>query len=120
MAVLYITEYATVPQTGSGPLAMSSDPPLAQYTVAIGASSAVPAAPNLIFQPATKFIRLHTDAICSVYVAAYTGGPPTQTQLNGATAPAATATMGRMAANQTEYRGVSQGSAMTVAVITNS
>jgi hypothetical protein len=54
------------------------------------------------FNAATKIVRLHTDAICSVAFGA---------------APVAAATNARLAAGATEYFGVSPGS--KVAVITN-
>lgn len=101
MAVLYITEYAEMqigPAGRSGQMPM--DPPLAEQTVAIGGSSTASAA----FNAATRFVRLHTDAICSIEFG---------------TAPTATATTGRMAANQTEYRGVPLGQSFKVAVISN-
>lgn len=89
MAVLYITEYL-------GPTAV--DPPLAEQTVAIGGTSAQSSA----FNANTRYIRIHTDAICSVLV----GSNPT-----------ATATKKRMAAGQTEY--VAVAGAHKIAVITN-
>jgi hypothetical protein len=105
MAVLYITEYAELSLNRLGQLGqMPVEPPVAEQTVAIGGSSVQSAA----FNAATKFVRLHTDAICSVEVGAN---------------PTATATTGRLAANQTEFRDVSRGpssgSAFKIAVITN-
>jgi hypothetical protein len=97
MAVLYITEYIDIDGTRQVP----TEPPLAQQTVAIGAGSVASAA----FQGGTTVIRVHTDAICSVVVS-----PVGQTI-------SATATSGRMAANQTEYRGVKGG--QIISVITN-
>ena len=100
MAVLYITEYALM---GSAPNAgpqMPMDPPIASQTVAIGGVSAQSA----FFNVATRFVRLHSDVVCSVAL-----GP----------APTATATGARMAANQTEYRAVPEGGTCRVAVIAN-
>jgi hypothetical protein len=54
------------------------------------------------FDPRTKFIRVHTDAICSIAIGVN---------------PTAVATEMRMAANQTEYFGV--GANSKIAVITN-
>lgn len=99
MATLYIAEYSDIVQTVRGGTAIPVDPPLAEQTVAIGASSAQSAAFNAL----TKFVRIHSDAICSVTV--------------NLAAPTATATNGRFAANQTEFRGVSPGNKL--AVITN-
>ena len=101
MAVLYITEYAEM-QIGPAGRAgqMPMEPPLAEQTVAIGGTSTASAA----FNAKTRFVRLHTDAICSVLFG---------------TAPTAAATNGRMAANQTEFRAVPLGASYKVAVITN-
>lgn len=101
MATLYITEYARVGFDPNGPLAMPEEPPLAEQTVAIGSGSLQSNA----FQAATRFVRLNTDAVCSI-----------EFGLN----PTAVATTARMAANQTEYHGVPQGGSFKVAVITNS
>jgi hypothetical protein len=102
MTTLYITEYAQLmPSPVGGQGQMPMEPPLAEQTVAISGSSAQSNA----FSAATRFIRLHTDSICSVEIG---------------TNPTATASKGRMAANQTEYRGVPVGQSFKVAVITNS
>lgn len=101
MAVLYITEYAELPIGPAGRIGqMPMEPPVAEQTVAIGAGSIASSA----FNAKTRFVRLHTDAICSVLFG---------------TAPTVTAVSGRMAANQTEYRSVPLGAAYKVAVITN-
>lgn len=101
MAVLYITEYAEMQIGPAGRVgAMPMEPPLAEQTVAIAAGSAA----SVAFNVGTRFVRLHTDAICSVEFGL---------------SPTATATKGRMAANQTEYRGVPLGLSYQVAVITN-
>jgi hypothetical protein len=76
------------------------DPPLADYRVAFGAAGAA-------FNVATRFVRIHADAICSVIV-----GP--------ASGLAAAATNRRFAAGQTEYVAVPQNSGYAVACITNS
>lgn len=101
MATLYITEYAYMGQVPNSAAQIPQEPPIAEQTVAIGVSSA--ASSN--FNSKTRFIRVHTDAICSVSVAI---------------GPTATAAKGRMAANQTEYRGVPEGGQYAIAVITNS
>ena len=99
MAVLYISEYQDMPMTGSGPAFQAGmEPAIATQTVAIGGTSTQSAA----FNASTRFVRLHTDAICSVLF----GSNPT-----------ATATSPRMAANATELFGVKGGH--KVAVITN-
>lgn len=99
MAVLYITEYIDI----DGPRQVPKEPPIKEQTIAITAGTL----PSAAFDPRTTVIRVHSDAICSVLV-------------TGANAPAvvaATATSGRMAAGQTEYRGVQGG--QVISVITN-
>lgn len=93
MAVLYITEYANT----ATPF---NEPANAIQTVAIAAGSAASAA----FQNNTNLVRVHTDAICSIAFG---------------TAPTASATTTRLAANQTETFKVPLGGAFKVAVITN-
>ena len=104
MSVLYITEYIDIDGTRQVP----REPALASQTVAIGSTSTTCNA----FNAQTTVIRLHTDAVCSVNV-----GPV------GTAASPLTATInnGRMAAGQTEYRGVvPAGGPQQVAVTTNS
>ena len=100
MATLYVTEYSQMGQVGGGQQ-MTQEAPVAEQTVAIGGGSALSAN----FNASTRFVRLHTDAICSVAFG---------------TAPVASAANRRMAANQTEYHAVPEGGSFKVAVITNS
>ena len=98
MATLYITEYGTIaglPATANGQVPL--EPPLADYTVAIPGTS--PA-----FQPTTRMVRLNCDAVCSVLFGQ---------------APSASTSNGRMAANQTEFRGVPEGMSFKVSVVAN-
>lgn len=95
MATVYITEYINI----DGTRQTGTEPPLAEQTVSI-TSGSVQSNP---FNAQTSVIRVHTDAICSVLI----GKNPT-----------VTAASGRMAANQTEYRGVFPG--QILAAITNS
>lgn len=99
MAVLYIAEFEKVATVQGVPTSIALQPPVAEQTVAIGVGSAASSA----FNAATKFIRVHTDAICSIKVS---------------TAPTATALLSRMAAGQTEYFGVSPGTKIAVIVNT--
>ena len=103
MAVLYITEYATlgVQQVGGMVSQTPQEPPLAEQTVAIGASSMQSSA----FNAQTTLVRIHTDAICSVEFG---------------TNPTATSGKARMPTNSTEYKSVPRGQSYKVAVITNS
>ena len=98
MAVLYISEFSSLPQISGGQPQCAPYPPVARQTVAIGVSSVSSSA----FNAQTKFIRVHTDAICSVDIGA---------------GPVATATTDRLGAGQTEYFGVTGGH--KIAVITN-
>ena len=100
MAKVYISEYVTAPVGNNGQmLAAGAEPSTTVQTVAIGGASVQSAA----FGTNTKFIRVHTDAICSFAV----GSNPT-----------ATANSARLAANSTEYFGVTPG--QIIAIITNS
>lgn len=101
MAVLYITEYARQGRDAAGyQMVVADEPPVANQTVAITAGSTASAA----FNVNTKFVRISTDAICSIEFG---------------TAPTASATTRRMPANTTEYFSVPQGASFKVAVITN-
>jgi hypothetical protein len=96
---LYVTEYATIaglPATANGQVPL--EPPIADYVVVIPGNS--PA-----FQAATRMIRLHCDAICSV--------------LFGPAGTSASTLNQRMAANQTEYHGVPEGRGFVVSVVAN-
>lgn len=98
MAVLFITEFVDMVQVSNKQAQMAKQPPIAEQTVAIGGASVASAA----FNAKTNYIRVHTDAICSVSVGS---------------APVATATKARMAAGQTEYFCVNPTD--KIAVITN-
>jgi len=101
MATLYVAEFEEMPHTSGSKVPAALAPPLAEQTVAIAAGSAATTNP---FNARTRFVRLHTDAICSV---------------NFAIAPTATAAMMRLAAGATEYFGVPKGASYKVAVIVN-
>jgi len=101
MAKVYIEEYKEMAkiQSSKADLAAPQEPSIVEQTpVAIGVGSAQSAA----FNEQTRFVRIHTDAICSIKF----GDNPT-----------ATADSKRLAANATEYFGVVPG--QKVAVITN-
>jgi hypothetical protein len=98
MATAYITEYSNLAIVDYGRLQVPQDPPIAEQTVAIGSE-----AKSNAFNAATRFIRIHVDAICSIKIG---------------TAPTATTSSGRLAANQTEFRGVNPGD--KISVISNS
>lgn len=101
MPTLYITEYSRQGRDASGfGMIVADEPPVANQTVAIGGSSTQSSA----FNSSTKFVRLHTDAICSVEF--------------GANPTASTSTR-RLSANSTEYFSVPAGGSFKVAVISN-
>jgi hypothetical protein len=101
MATVYITEYARQGRDASGfQMVVADEPPVANQTVAITAGSVQSSAVNAL----TKFLRIHTDAICSIEIG---------------TNPTATATTRRLAANSTEYFSIPLGASYKVAVITN-
>lgn len=96
MANLYISEYAVLASAQSGHAQAAAEPALAVQKVDFSGG----AASSEAFNTQTKFIRLHTDAICSIRF----GGT-------------ATTSYPRMAADGTEYFGVQPGG--TVSVISN-
>jgi hypothetical protein len=98
MSLLYVTEYAGIgfTQVGGAFTAVPIEPPLADYTVVFGSASPV-------FQPSTILVRLACDAVCSVLIGL---------------SPVASTTNGRLAANQTEYRGV-PAKGFQVSVVSN-
>lgn len=99
MATVYIEEFVDLPTGANGQLApIARAPGVARQTVAVGGSSTQSSA----FNAKTRYVRLHTDTICSV--------------LFGAN-PTATTSSPRMAADQTEYFAVNPGD--RVAVIAN-
>ena len=94
MAVLFVTEYARLAIESQGiPVLVGLEPSKTQ-TVAVGAGSL-----QATLGLGTKFVRLHTDAICHVKFG---------------TNPTASATEMRMAANQTEFFGVKGGELVAV------
>lgn len=101
MTKLYVTEYiGLMPQPPGAQGQVPMEPPLAEQVVDYTAGHAESAA----FNAATRLVRLHTDAICSVLIG---------------TAPTAATTKGRMAAGQTEFRGVPVGGSYKVSAISN-
>jgi len=99
---LFVTEYTEIHIGAAGRVGQAPiEPPLAEQTIAIAAGSAQSAA----FNAATRMVRLHTDVVCSV---------------SFGTNPTASVANQRLAANQTEYKGIPVGQSFKVAVITNS
>lgn len=96
---LYVTEFTGLhaSQAGVGSfMSVPEAPKVAGQTVAIGGTSTQSTA----FNAATRLVRVHSDAICSIEV--------------GGTNPTATTSSQRMAANQTEFFGVASGDKLAV------
>ncbi len=100
MATLYVTEFQTIGMRQNRMVEAAEQPPLAEQTVSIGASST----PSSAFNASTEIVRLHTDVVCSIQFG---------------TAPTATTSLMRMAANSGEYFVVPKGQSYKVAVIAN-
>jgi len=101
MATLYVSEYSSL-GTAALDYRMQSalEPSIAEQAITISASPTQSAA----FNTQTKYIRVHTDSICSIAF----GQNPT-----------AVTTAKRFAANQTEYFGVIPGQGYKLSVIAN-
>ena len=100
MSTLYNTELSSLGVDASGQNILAPVmPPAAEQTVTISGSTT----PSAAFGGSTRFLQIHTDAICSIAF----GTNPTATTANQ-----------RMAANETRFYTVTP--TMKVAVITNS
>ncbi len=106
MAALYISEYNAISNVGvalqgvSTPLSRTptpapQEPVIANQVVVISGSSTQSA----VFNSSTTFIRVNTDAVCSIEIG---------------TNPTATTSSKRLAANQTEFFGVYPGARLAV------
>lgn len=97
MSTLYVTEYTKLAHDGRGlTVIVGLEPSTTQVQTIGGASTPV------TLRTGSKFVRLHTDAICNIAF--------------GSSTVAADGNSMRLAANQTEFFGISSG-ATTVAVI---
>jgi len=95
MSKLYVTEYMDM-GVAAGFIPIAKEPALVeQAPIAISGTHAESAA----FGPNTRFIRVHTDVICSIVFG---------------DAPVATTSHKRLAANQTEYFGVAPQQKLSV------
>lgn len=101
MAVLYVAEYSDLGRSEPGMIQAAQSPVVTRQVLAIGAGSVQSAA----FNASTRYIRVHTDAICAIAI-----------DFNPTAANSGTQTE-RLAADQTEYFGVKAG--MKIAVIQN-
>jgi hypothetical protein len=101
MAKLYIAEYGTIvglPATANGQVPL--EPPLIEQVIDFTSGPAL----STPFQPGTRMVRLHCDAVCSLLIGAN---------------PNAGTGNGRWAGNQTEFRGVPEGQGFRVSVVAN-
>jgi hypothetical protein len=101
MATLYITEFTSIafpgpePHGFQAPLEPGADqPPL---TIGVQVQSAT-------FAATTRVVRVHCDSVCSIAFG---------------TNPTATTSSRRLAANQTEYFGVSPNAGLKLSVVQN-
>lgn len=100
MGILYISEYEQLAPSPMGHVGqIAQEPPIATQAVTFSTATASSA-----FNAKTRFVRLHTDGICS-YVFD--------------TAPVATTSDSRMVAGQTEYHGVPINQSYKVSAVSN-
>lgn len=100
MSKLYVTEYQLLAPIEGSVALIPKEAPLAEQVLDYSGGAASSAA----FNKATTFVRIHTDAICSVLFG---------------TAPTATTSTQRLAAGTTQWHGVPPNGAFKVSAITN-
>lgn len=103
MATLYISEHSDIAESlrGAVQILLEDGTTVVEQTIPISVVSTPCTNP---FAATTRFVRIHSDAICSIAFG---------------TSPTASTANKRLAANQTEVFGVKPGSNFKVAVITN-
>lgn len=104
MAFLYVAEFSSDLVDAGGNMQIGRVPPLVEQKLDNTQASATGVL-SAAFNTATRFVRLHTDSICSVV-------------FNTTLASQAVNTSMRMAANQTEYFAVAAGTKLAVCVNT--
>jgi hypothetical protein len=103
MATLYIAEVDRLGIDAHGVSVMAPHmPPIVEQTLPIGGGSL----PSAAFSGKTRFVQVHTDAICSIAFTTVAGVTPQATTSNQ-----------RLAANETRFVAVNPGD--QVAVIAN-
>src|ERR1051325_9960810 len=90
MSTLYIRQYTRVAHDQAGQAIAAGLEPGKDTTLSIGGTTA-----NVALATGTKFVRLHTDAICNFNA--------------GTSAVTATTSNARRAAKRTEFCGISAG-----------
>lgn len=103
MGILYITEYADMAQMPNGGHGSFPQQPMLVEQTLVFTTHVESAAFNVL----TRFVRLHTDAICTVQF----GTAPVAIVASG------TAGSARMVAGQTEYHGVPVGLSYKVSAV---
>lgn len=99
MATLYVVEYAKLAKEDYGDaIQAGEEPALAEYTIPIGSSSSAPIA----FQKDTRFVMLHTDAICHIGI--------------GGDQVVAKDSKRRLPADGTVFYGIRNGTNLSIAV----
>jgi hypothetical protein len=101
MAFVYVTEYSQLGMYEN--VQIPQEPYIADYSIAIAVGTTV----GPVFNIATRFVRIHADAVCSIRIAP------------AVPSPTVAATNQRFAAGQTEFKGVPQNAGYCVANITN-
>lgn len=94
MSKLYITEYESLPNIGTQGAQLAAEPATAVQVLDFSGGVQLSSA----FSAKTRYVRLHTDAICSI-------------RFDGSNA---TTSYPRMAADNTEYFAVQPGSKVSV------
>lgn len=101
MSTLYVEEFESLMVANRDALAVGRQPSLARQAISFTATPGQSAA----FDKRTRFVRLHTDGICSYKF----GDNPTATANSDP----------RMVAGATEYFGVEPGGNMKVSAVTS-
>jgi hypothetical protein len=101
MATLYIAEFERTASSPDGRFSaqIAEAAPVAEQAVTFSTTTQ-----SAAFNVATRFVRIHTDAICSIAFG---------------TNPTATTAKMRMVAGATEYFSVPRGESYKVAAVTN-
>jgi hypothetical protein len=103
MSKLFITEYANVVFDARGESVLAPEEPALADQTPIDFSDGMPH-PSAVFNSQTRYVMIHTDAICSYVV----GVNPTATVLNR-----------RMATSETRFFGLKAGGGLSLSVIAN-
>ena len=103
MSLFYITEYESVVFDARGESVLAPEEPALVDQTPIDFSDGL-AHPSAVFNSKTRYVMIHTDAICSYTV----GYSPQATVLNR-----------RMATSETRFFGLKAGGGLSLSVIRN-